>query len=303
MKILITGVAGFIGRNLVPLLKKNGHYVIGLDIYTEIKSELYEVLDDYRQYDLLIRGDISDVVNNLDYVVHLAGEASVNANKNQLKTKNELATAYLVEALAKNKNQKIIFLSSAKVSSQNKYYAKSKKRSENKIIFSSINSDLKYTILRCAVIYGKGMKSNLMRWLKNVQIGSIRKIPPNNSEISMIGISDLCQIISGCIGNFATDNKTYLVTDGHSYRINEIETVVRNINPDNINKIYPKLIIYIAAKIGDILQIIGVKFPLNSGAYYMFFKNKVKHDSRIYNDLGIQPTQNFLEEIPALLAE
>ena len=304
MKILITGVAGFIGQNLAPLLKKKGHYVIGLDIYSDIQSEISEYIDEYRQYDLLSRGKLEQIVKGIDYVVHLAGEASVNADKKQLKLKNELATSYLVEALAKNENQKIIFLSSEKVNKKKHLYAESKKRAENKIIFSSSNSGLKYTILRCAAIYGKGMKSNLMRWLEKVELGSIRMMPPTNSEISMIGLNDLCQIISGCIDNIATDNKTYLVTDGHSYMISEIESVVRNIHPVNKNKkTYPKVFIYLGSKIGDIFQSVGIKFPLNSGVYHMFFNNKVKHDPSIYNDLGLYPNQNFLEELPALLTE
>lgn len=287
------------------MLKNKGHYIIGLDIYAEIDSELQKSLDEYRQHNLLIREGIEQIVTDIDCVVHLAGEASVNANKKLLKLKNELATSYLVEALAKNKSQKIIFISSDKVGKQKQIYADSKKKAEIKIIIGSSNSDFKYTILRCATIYGNGMKSNLLRWIKKVEVGSIRKIPPTNSAISMIGLNDLCQVISSCIDNIATNNKTYLVTDGHSYRINDIESTVRNINSvKNKNiKSYPKFMMYIGSKIGDIFQIVGIKFPIYSGAYHMFFSNKSKHDPGIYDDLGIYPNQNFLEELPALLAE
>ena len=39
MNILLTGVAGFIGSNLLDLLLENGHYVLGIDNFTLGKKE------------------------------------------------------------------------------------------------------------------------------------------------------------------------------------------------------------------------------------------------------------------------
>ena len=39
MNILLTGVAGFIGSNLLNLLLENGHYVLGVDNFTLGKKE------------------------------------------------------------------------------------------------------------------------------------------------------------------------------------------------------------------------------------------------------------------------
>jgi len=304
VKILITGVSGFIGQNLAPLLKEQDHSVIGMDILNKIQNDLLSVLDEYRQHDLLIQKGIENKIADVECIIHLAGEASVTANKNQIKLKNEVATSNLLEALKNTKIRKILFLSSEKVNLRNHSYAESKYNAEQKIINCSADSDLSYTILRCAAIYGQGMKSNLVRWLEKVKIDSIYSIPPSNSEVSLIGISDLCNIISRCIDNGSTDNKVYLVTDGQTYKINEIEKATRDIFSDsNKTKYYPKWFVYIGAKVGDILNLLGLKFPLNSSAYHMFFHNKVEHDTSIYNDIGIQPTQNFLEELPVLLSE
>lgn len=304
MKIIITGVTGFVGQNLTPLLKKKGYFIIGMDISGAIHPEISNFLDEYRQINLLNREEIANKLNDANCVIHLAGEASVNAKKNQLKLKNELITANLVEALNKKDNQKIIFLSSNKINKNNYSYSKSKIKAENKILINSNNSDLKYTILRCSTIYGKGMKSNLMRWLEKVKMGSIHLLPSSDSEISMIGIDDLCQIIIGCIENIATDNKTYLVTDGINYKINDIESAARNYCGTNKSKkIMPKWFIYIGSKIGDIIQLAGINFPINSNAFHMFFNNKAKHNPGIYNDLGMKPKQNFLVELQSILTE
>ena len=53
MKILITGVAGFIGFRLAEKLLKKGHFVIGLDnlnnyYSVKFKIERLKILEDYK---------------------------------------------------------------------------------------------------------------------------------------------------------------------------------------------------------------------------------------------------------------
>ena len=55
MKILITGVAGFIGFRLAEKLLKNGHFVIGLDnlnnyYSVKLKIERLKILEDYKLF-------------------------------------------------------------------------------------------------------------------------------------------------------------------------------------------------------------------------------------------------------------
>jgi UDP-N-acetylglucosamine 4-epimerase len=88
MKYLITGVAGFIGSNLLEALLKENHQVIGLDNFsTGYEHNLDEVRSlvstDQWQNFTFINGDIRDIstchraCDNVDYVLHQAALGSV----------------------------------------------------------------------------------------------------------------------------------------------------------------------------------------------------------------------------------
>jgi len=78
MKILVTGGCGFIGSNLIPMLRKGGHTVRVLD---NLSAGSPEVLDD-QEIDLLV-GDIrnqkiiQEAVSGMDAVIHLAAHTNV----------------------------------------------------------------------------------------------------------------------------------------------------------------------------------------------------------------------------------
>lgn len=99
-KWLITGVAGFIGSNLLETLLRNNQQVIGLDNFsTGHQHNLDQVKDlvSTQQWDnfTLINGDIrnlddcNDACNNVDYVLHQAALGSVPRSIDDPITTNE----------------------------------------------------------------------------------------------------------------------------------------------------------------------------------------------------------------------
>ena len=84
-KFLITGVAGFIGSNLLKHLLDNGHTVVGLDNLSSGNRENLSFLDSHQnsQAFSLIEGDIRDLktcqkaCKGIDFVLHHAALASV----------------------------------------------------------------------------------------------------------------------------------------------------------------------------------------------------------------------------------
>jgi UDP-glucose 4-epimerase len=78
MKYLVTGGAGFIGSHFIELLIENNHEVICIDdLSTGYKSNLYSVIQKINFYEEKIELFDFNKVNNVDAIVHLAAQPSV----------------------------------------------------------------------------------------------------------------------------------------------------------------------------------------------------------------------------------
>jgi nucleoside-diphosphate-sugar epimerase len=106
MNILITGIHGFVGSNLVSALKSS-HSIYGLDI---VSSEKDGIIKTYSWNEL---GDLPEV----DTIIHLAGKAHDTKNKSQAQVYFDINTGltqkifdYFLQSSAKQ----FIFFSSIK---------------------------------------------------------------------------------------------------------------------------------------------------------------------------------------------
>ena len=109
MKILITGVHGFVGTNLVKALSKE-HTIYGLDIISPIKEGVrYTFSWDYL--------DREDGIPEVDAIIHLAGKAHDTKNEAAadvyFKVNTDL-TKKIFDYFLKSKAKKFIFFSTAK---------------------------------------------------------------------------------------------------------------------------------------------------------------------------------------------
>jgi len=123
MRALITGGAGFIGSNIVPLLLENHWQVTVLDNL----SSGYECnIDNYLRDGRInfINGDvcnpvnIDNALNNVDVVFHLAacvGRQKSIDNPVLDSTTNLIGTIYLLESMRKHGIKRIVYSSSAAI--------------------------------------------------------------------------------------------------------------------------------------------------------------------------------------------
>jgi len=302
VNILITGVSGYIGKYLPIVFNNNQHKVFGIDLIESPSIELIKNLEKYICIDLSTTKPSKEIFKNIDVIIHLAGEASLISKNKKLVRNNINTTQNLIDSLD-GSVKKIIFLSSIKTSDKNEY-AKSKLAAEQIIINGAKEKEMTYTILRSAAVYGFGMKSNILHWLKKAYKNEIGAIPNSSSELAMIGLDDLAKLIQACCINENSDNKTYQVSDCVSYPINKLESEARNLsNKSSCISYYSRRLLYIGSKIGDIAGIFGLNMSLNSRSYNLFFKNTVEHNKAIFEDLYYLPEQNFFNEMPNLLKE
>lgn len=298
MNILVTGAAGFIGQHLIGYLSGKNYSLIGSDKVKKIDSELKAALHEYRLCELSDNSRVMGLCENTDLVIHLAGEAGVNAPDVSYQRDNLVASKNLLAECKSSNIKKFIFLSSQKADMDSSDYGESKARIEEMIIGELKNSPINFTILRASLVYGRGMKSNITGWLNSIKNTGLPRLPDSQSCLPMIGIADLCEVIKTCVENPVTDNKIYRISDGNEYRINEIENTARRAFSKDTVMALPKWLLFMAAKTGDLLGMFGQKMPLNSAVYHTLFYNAAVMDSRFSEETGFIPRQNFLKELP-----
>lgn len=123
MKVLITGVAGFIGSNLAVRLLKSGQQVIGLDNFSTGQRRFLENVINESSFQF-VQGDLMDLdylktaMQGCDIVFHLAANADVRfglRHPTKDLEQNTLATFHVLEAMRTNGISKIIFSSTGSV--------------------------------------------------------------------------------------------------------------------------------------------------------------------------------------------
>lgn len=128
MKSLITGVAGFIGSHLAEKLLALQHQVVGIDSFLDNydrrfkEQNLAAVMNQpgfaFLNRDIL-RSDLSDLLQDVSYVFHLAGQPGVRASWGRefvrYSENNLMATQMLLEAAKELPLVKFVYASTSSV--------------------------------------------------------------------------------------------------------------------------------------------------------------------------------------------
>ena len=123
VRILITGVAGFVGSNFLDYLLSKGHHIIGVDNFSTGKKEFIENSIDnsnftFLNFDLLNLRDLKKATKNIDIVFHFAANADVRfglQHPDKDLKQNTNVTFNVLEAMRYNNVKKIIFSSTGSV--------------------------------------------------------------------------------------------------------------------------------------------------------------------------------------------
>jgi UDP-glucuronate 4-epimerase len=130
-RALVTGCAGFIGSHLTESLLDDGIHVVGVDCFNNNYGRRSKMrnLERAREWDAfefvpldLARGELSDVVSEVDTVFHLAAEPGVRSSWSQrfetYLRNNLLATHHLLDACRERSGLRFVYGSSSSIYGQ-----------------------------------------------------------------------------------------------------------------------------------------------------------------------------------------
>ena len=296
MKILITGVHGFVGTNLVKALSKS-NLIYGVDIVAPMMDGVRFTFSwDYLDKD----GEIPEV----DAIIHLAGKAHDTKNQSAadvyFKVNTELTKKIYDYYLRSERAKKFIFFSSVKAAAdrvEGEYvdenvvpspvgpYGESKIAAEEYIRSKEderIKAGKDTYILRPCMIHGPGNKGNL-----NLLYGVVKKGIPwplgaFENKRTFTSIDNLCFIIKGLLEG-DVESGVYNINDDEAVSTNElIEIICESLGKKAHIWRIPRGLMESVAKLGGALHL-----PLNPERLQKLTENYVSSNAKIKKALGV----------------
>ena len=295
MRILITGVHGFVGTNLVKELSRK-HSIFGLDIVNPIKEG---VRFTYKWEDL-----DTEKMPEVDAIIHLAGKAHDTKNEAAaevyFKVNRDLTIKIFDYFLAHEDIKKFVFFSTAKAAADRVEgvltedvvpspvgpYGESKIEAEKYLLsnMEDVRSESKDVyIFRPCMIHGPGNKGNL-----NLLYGVVKKGIPwplgaFENRRTFTSIENICFAVNGVLTK-DVESGIYNMGDDEALSTNElIEEICKSLGKKAHIWRLPKGLMTGLAKIGGILHL-----PLNPERLQKLTENYVSSNAKIKKALGVE---------------
>lgn len=309
MNILITGIHGFVGSNLVMSLKAT-HTLYGLDIIVPEKEGIVKTFS----WEDLDKG----VLPAIDAIIHLAGKAHDTRNKSTadvyFKVNTGLTQRIFDWYLTQPSGKRFIFFSTVKsaadyvegnilteacVPTPVGPYGESKIKAENYIIGkfapealqnpyhdftdSELYPDKKVYIMRPCMIHGPGNKGNLNLLYGVVSKGIPWPLGAFENRRSFTSIGNLCTVIEGLLTKDVASG-IYHMADDEALSTNELIEVICSAmgKKTHIWRI-PRGLMNGVAKVGGWFHL-----PLNPLRMQKLTENYVVSNEKIKNALGMK---------------
>jgi nucleoside-diphosphate-sugar epimerase len=241
-RVLVTGASGFIGGALTHALAEHPAF----EVVAACRMPIHGNTVEHRAHDLLdslITPDLHDI----DVVIHTAARVHVMDEQasnpiDAFRAANVKGTLVLAEAAARSGVKRFVYLSSIKVNGESTLpgcafsasdaaapkddYGISKFEAEQGLQALAERTGLEVVIIRPPLVYGPGVKANFQAMMRWVHKGVPLPLGMVENKRSMVGISNLVDLIIHCITHEKAANKTFLVSDGTDVSTPELLTKV-----------------------------------------------------------------------------
>lgn len=307
MNILITGIHGFVGSNLVVAIKKR-NTIYGLDI---VAPEKEGVVKTFSWKDIESTSFPMQRLPQFDAIIHLAGKAHDTKNQSAAQVYFDINTGLtqkIFDFFLESKAKKFIFFSSVKAAADSVVgdmlredviptpvgpYGESKIAAENYILDKlgvengevrvAMQRDKQVYILRPCMIHGPGNKGNLNLLYNVVKKGIPWPLGDFENKRSFTSIDNLCYVVEGLLTKDIASG-IYHMGDDEALSTNELIALMCEAmgKEPHIWKMNRKMM-ESCAGLGTLLHL-----PLNTERLRKLTENYVVSNEKIKSVLGIE---------------
>ena len=241
MHVLITGATGFVGKTLTEYLLEKGLHVRAQTRNLHNAAVIHSNLQWVETGEITANTNWTEALDGVDVIVHLAQRAHVMKETSEsyvdhYRKVNVEAFENLISQSVLAGTKKIIFLSSIKVNGEKTttpfresdipapedFYGMTKLEAENVVKKYSARSELKYTIIRPPLIYGRNVPGNFKKLIGLAASGIPLPLKSIRNRRSLVGVVNLCDFIETCIRLPEASNETFLVSDDYDLSTPEL---------------------------------------------------------------------------------
>lgn len=241
MKVLVTGANGFIGQYLCTVLKEIGMEVVAV-FHSRRPDQENEHINAVFEKTIDGTTNWTEELVGVDVVIHLAARAHVTNERGaddlaKYRKINVEGTRCLAQHASRSGVRRFLFLSSIKVNGERTFdepfsasqppnpedsYGITKMEAEDVLKEVESVDRMEVVIIRPPLVYGPGVKGNLLALVNLVKRGVPLPFGALNNRRDLISIYNLCDLIRVCILHPAAPGNTFLVSDNEAISTREL---------------------------------------------------------------------------------
>ena len=229
MTVLVTGATGFVGQRLRHLLDER-QITVRITTRSTAKGRDNAVVVP----DIGAQTDWSQALTGVHSIVHLAARVHVMRDQSDdplrdFRAVNTAGTVALAEQAANAGVRRFVYLSTVKVNgayttgvpfresdiaAPSDSYAVSKWEAERRLHEIAQRTGLEVVIIRPPLVYGPGVKGNVLRLLRWIELGIPLPFANVENHRSLISLDNLADFILHCLEHTKAAGETFLISDG-----------------------------------------------------------------------------------------
>ncbi len=227
MKLLITGVKGFIGRNLIAELKNRGYQ----DIFEYDVDSAPALLDIYTKA--------------CDFVFHLAG-VNRPQDPEEFMQGNFGFTSILLDSLKKHNNKAPVLITSSIQAEQDTPYGKSKKAGEELMLSYARETGTTVYVYRLTNVFGKWCRPNynsvVATFCHNIAHDLPIQINDAETVLRLVYIDDVVnEFINALEGKTDSEEGFYMVVPIHTIKLGALAGLIKSFRAGRDDRSIPDL--------------------------------------------------------------